>query len=98
MVRANPDHSGGPGIDMPNWACMTSAPLHRAGAAPAKPAGEVATFPRCHNHKKQPSRPCPVQVLFKHVQTLLADTTILIAETGDSIFNCAKLHLPDGCA
>lgn len=37
-----------------------------------------------------------LQVLFKHVQGLLTPSTILLAETGDSIFNCQKLRLPDG--
>lgn len=38
-----------------------------------------------------------MQVLFKHVQGLLQPGTLLLAETGDSIFNCQKLRLPDGC-
>ena len=38
-----------------------------------------------------------LQVLFKHVQALLTPSTLLLAETGDSIFNCQKLQLPDGC-
>mgnify|MGYP001039032904 CR=1 FL=1 len=37
-------------------------------------------------------------MLFKHVQALLTPSTVLLAETGDSIFNCQKLRLPDGCA
>ena len=38
-----------------------------------------------------------LQVLFKQVQSLLEPSTLLLAETGDSIFNCQKLRLPDGC-
>ncbi|KAL6782419.1 hypothetical protein ACKKBG_A06710 [Auxenochlorella protothecoides x Auxenochlorella symbiontica] len=41
--------------------------------------------------------PLRTKHLFAHVQTLLDDKTILIAETGDSIFNCQKLKLPRGC-
>jgi pyruvate decarboxylase len=38
-----------------------------------------------------------LQVLFKHIQALLQPSTLLLAETGDSVFNCQKLRLPDGC-
>ncbi|KAL4428395.1 hypothetical protein ABPG75_002484 [Micractinium tetrahymenae] len=41
--------------------------------------------------------PLQTKVLFKHVQALLQPSTLLLAETGDSIFNCQKLRLPDGC-
>ncbi|PRW44348.1 pyruvate decarboxylase 4 [Chlorella sorokiniana] len=41
--------------------------------------------------------PLQTKVLFKHVQGLLQPSTLLLAETGDSIFNCQKLRLPDGC-
>jgi indolepyruvate decarboxylase len=35
--------------------------------------------------------------LFGQIQTLLTDKTALIAETGDSWFNCMRLRLPEGC-
>jgi pyruvate decarboxylase len=38
-----------------------------------------------------------VNVLFKHVQKMLTGDSAVIAETGDSWFNCQKLKLPDGC-
>lgn len=47
-----------------------------------------------------PSQSCAprsLQVLFKHIQGLLQPSTMLLGETGDAIFNCQKLALPDGC-
>jgi pyruvate decarboxylase len=38
-----------------------------------------------------------VNVLFKHVKEMLSGDTAVIAETGDSWFNCQKLKLPLGC-
>jgi len=38
-----------------------------------------------------------VNVLFKHIQAMLSGDTAVIAETGDSWFNCQKLKLPEGC-
>ncbi|EFJ12919.1 hypothetical protein SELMODRAFT_157772 [Selaginella moellendorffii] len=38
-----------------------------------------------------------VNVLFKHIQEMLSKDSAVIAETGDSWFNCQKLKLPDGC-
>jgi pyruvate decarboxylase len=38
-----------------------------------------------------------VNVLFKHIQEMLSGDTAVIAETGDSWFNCQKLHLPENC-
>ncbi|XP_062160828.1 pyruvate decarboxylase 1 [Alnus glutinosa] len=38
-----------------------------------------------------------VNVLFKHIQEMLGGDTAVIAETGDSWFNCQKLHLPENC-
>lgn len=42
---------------------------------------------------------CPLRtnILYKHVQRILTDDTAIMAETGDSWFNCQKLKLPDGC-
>ncbi|KAG0503246.1 hypothetical protein HPP92_003318 [Vanilla planifolia] len=45
----------------------------------------------------QPEEPLRVNVLFKHIQNILFGNTALIAETGDSWFNCQKLKLPVGC-
>ncbi|GAQ86799.1 pyruvate decarboxylase [Klebsormidium nitens] len=48
----------------------------------------------------QPSEagePLRTNILFQHVQKLLTPDTAVIAETGDSWFNCQKLKLPDGC-
>ncbi|KAK7286922.1 hypothetical protein RJT34_22284 [Clitoria ternatea] len=47
--------------------------------------------------KAEPKEPLRVNVLFKHVQNLLSGETAVIAETGDSWFNCQKLKLPKGC-
>ncbi|KAJ3682847.1 hypothetical protein LUZ60_013074 [Juncus effusus] len=41
--------------------------------------------------------PLRVNVLFKHVQEMISGNTAVIAETGDSWFNCQKLKLPEGC-
>ncbi|CAN1229849.1 Pyruvate decarboxylase 1 [Linum grandiflorum] len=47
---------------------------------------------RCANDE-----PLKVNVLFKHIQEMLSGNTAVIAETGDSWFNCQKLHLPENC-
>ncbi|XP_047058086.1 pyruvate decarboxylase 1-like [Lolium rigidum] len=44
-----------------------------------------------------PGEPLRVNVLFKHVQKMLSGNSAVIAETGDSWFNCQKLKLPEGC-
>lgn len=41
--------------------------------------------------------PLRVNVLFEHIQSMLSSETAVIAETGDSWFNCQKLKLPEGC-
>eukprot|EP00246_Nothoceros_aenigmaticus_P002224 TRINITY_DN13033_c0_g1_i1.p1 TRINITY_DN13033_c0_g1~~TRINITY_DN13033_c0_g1_i1.p1 ORF type:complete len:573 (+),score=98.40 TRINITY_DN13033_c0_g1_i1:83-1801(+) len=41
--------------------------------------------------------PLRVNVMFKHIQDMLTTNTAVIAETGDSWFNCQKLKLPQGC-
>ncbi|KAJ7294355.1 hypothetical protein O6H91_20G032800 [Diphasiastrum complanatum] len=38
-----------------------------------------------------------VNVMFKHIQNMLTSDTAVLAETGDSWFNCQKLKLPEGC-
>ncbi|XP_078446955.1 pyruvate decarboxylase 2-like [Wolffia australiana] len=45
----------------------------------------------------KPLEPLRVNVLFSHIQKLLSAKTAVIAETGDSWFNCQKLKLPKGC-
>ncbi|KAG6432463.1 hypothetical protein SASPL_104039 [Salvia splendens] len=38
-----------------------------------------------------------VNVLFQHIQKMLCGEMAVVAETGDSWFNCQKLKLPPGC-
>lgn len=47
--------------------------------------------------KTDPKEALRVNVLFQHVQKMLSSNTAVIAETGDSWFNCQKLKLPKGC-
>lgn len=47
--------------------------------------------------RSEPSEPLRVNVLFQHIQKMLSKDTAVIAETGDSWFNCQKLKLPEGC-
>ncbi|KAL9398871.1 hypothetical protein Peur_007832 [Populus x canadensis] len=47
--------------------------------------------------RNAPEEPLRVNVLFQHVQKMLSSETAVIAETGDSWFNCQKLRLPRGC-
>ncbi|KAG6535588.1 hypothetical protein ZIOFF_000610 [Zingiber officinale] len=47
--------------------------------------------------KCAPEEPLRVNVLFQHIQKMLSGDTVVIAETGDSWFNCQKLKLPEGC-
>lgn len=41
--------------------------------------------------------PLRVNIMFQHIQNMLSGNTAVIAETGDSWFNCQKLKLPEGC-
>ncbi|KAJ0228905.1 Thiamine pyrophosphate enzyme [Hirschfeldia incana] len=41
--------------------------------------------------------PLRVNTMFQHIQKMLSNETTVIAETGDSWFNCQKLKLPQGC-
>ncbi|KAH7276989.1 hypothetical protein KP509_39G029400 [Ceratopteris richardii] len=41
--------------------------------------------------------PLRVNILFSYIQKMLSANTTIISETGDSWFNCQKLHLPEGC-
>ncbi|CAI9301029.1 unnamed protein product [Lactuca saligna] len=45
----------------------------------------------------EPTDPLRVNILFQHIQKMLTSDTAVLAETGDSWFNCQKLKLPDGC-
>lgn len=47
--------------------------------------------------KCEPKEPLRVNILFQHIQNMLSSDTPVIAETGDSWFNCQKLKLPEGC-
>ncbi|XP_023907701.1 pyruvate decarboxylase 1 [Quercus suber] len=47
---------------------------------------------KCEKHE-----PLRVNVLFKHIQEMLSGDSAVIAETGDSWFNCQKLRLPENC-
>ncbi|OIT06021.1 pyruvate decarboxylase 1 [Nicotiana attenuata] len=47
--------------------------------------------------KREKDEPLRVNILFKHIQEMLSGNTAVIAETGDSWFNCQKLHLPEKC-
>ncbi|XP_038688404.1 pyruvate decarboxylase 2-like [Tripterygium wilfordii] len=53
--------------------------------------------PNGHPLKSAPKEPLRVNVLFEHIQKMLSHETAVIAETGDSWFNCQKLKLPNGC-
>lgn len=53
--------------------------------------------PEGHPLKCEPNEPLRVNVLFEHIQKMLSGDTAVIAETGDSWFNCQKLKLPEGC-
>ncbi|KAF8663019.1 hypothetical protein HU200_055608 [Digitaria exilis] len=44
----------------------------------------------------EPGEPLRVNILFKHIQSMLSGNSAIIAETGDSWFNCQKLKLPEG--
>ncbi|KAK4275140.1 hypothetical protein QN277_018274 [Acacia crassicarpa] len=47
--------------------------------------------------KAEPTEPLRVNILFQHIQKMLSADSAVIAETGDSWFNCLKLKLPKGC-
>lgn len=47
--------------------------------------------------KREKDEPLRVNILFKHMQVRLSGDTTVIAETGDSWFNCQKLSLPKNC-
>ncbi|CAM6114831.1 unnamed protein product [Calypogeia fissa] len=47
--------------------------------------------------KSGKGEPLRVNHLFKHVQAILTKDNAVLAETGDSWFNCQNLKLPNGC-
>lgn len=47
--------------------------------------------------KRENNEPLRVNILFKHIQGMLSADSAVIAETGDSWFNCQKLRLPENC-
>ncbi|GAA0173312.1 decarboxylase [Lithospermum erythrorhizon] len=47
--------------------------------------------------ESEPDEPLRVNILFKYIQKMLSGDSAVIAETGDSWFNCQKLNLPEGC-
>ncbi|KAK4759384.1 hypothetical protein SAY87_022515 [Trapa incisa] len=53
--------------------------------------------PEGHPVKCAPKEPLRVNRMFQHIQNMLSNETAVIAETGDSWFNCQKLKLPRGC-
>ncbi|KAJ0807475.1 putative pyruvate decarboxylase [Helianthus annuus] len=53
--------------------------------------------PEGHPVKGDPKEALRVNVLFEHIQNMLSGDTAVIAEAGDSWFNCQKLKLPKGC-
>lgn len=53
--------------------------------------------PEGHPLKSEPKEALRVNILFQHIQKMLSNQTAVIAETGDSWFNCQKLKLPKGC-
>lgn len=44
-----------------------------------------------------PKAPLRVNVLFQHIQKMLSGDKTVIAEAGDTWFNCQELKLPPGC-
>ncbi|KAJ6925996.1 pyruvate decarboxylase 1-like [Populus alba x Populus x berolinensis] len=46
---------------------------------------------------REKDEPLRVNVLFKHIQNMLGGDSAVIAEAGDSWFNCQKLCLPENC-
>ncbi|KAL7254836.1 hypothetical protein ACSBR1_009057 [Camellia fascicularis] len=53
--------------------------------------------PGGHPLKCEPNEPLRVNVLYQHIQKMLSSDSTVIAETGDSWFNCQKLKLPERC-
>ncbi len=56
-------------------------------------AEETVVYPELD----QPDAPLSSRYLFGQIQKMLSDKKALLAETGDSWFNCMRLSLPEGC-
>lgn len=57
-------------------------------------AGEAPLF---HEHSASKNQPVNTRYLFAQIQNLLSSDYALLAETGDSWFNCMRMKLPEGC-
>lgn len=87
----------------PEFGCILMKDFFRALAKRIKP--NTASYdnyrrifvPEGHPLKSQPKEPLRVNILFQHIQNMLSSESAVIAETGDSWFNCQKLKLPRGC-
>ncbi|GGI85967.1 thiamine pyrophosphate-binding protein [Legionella impletisoli] len=51
----------------------------------------------CRPIPSKEDQPLTTRVLFSHIQSLLNEEYAVLAETGDSWFNCMELKLPEGC-
>lgn len=47
--------------------------------------------------KPAPDEPLITNVLYERIQNFIDAKSLVVAETGDSWFNCLKLRLPEGC-
>ncbi|HEM6748837.1 TPA: thiamine pyrophosphate-binding protein [Legionella pneumophila] len=56
-------------------------------------AEETVVYPELD----QPDAPLSSRYLFGQIQKMLSDKKALLAEIGDSWFNCMRLSLPEGC-
>mmetsp|Transcript_17263 Transcript_17263/g.51667 ORF Transcript_17263/g.51667 Transcript_17263/m.51667 type:complete len:571 (-) Transcript_17263:327-2039(-) len=83
--------------------CITTSEFLTALAAKLKPNDKAMQI---HNRMFTPpsvvaespeGSPLTTNVLFKHIQAMLTRDSSVLAETGDSWFNCQKLRLPTGC-
>lgn len=101
MVRVDPKRvivGGGPA-----FGCVLMADFLRGLAKRVRPNPTAHdNFARIYVPPGVPPRSEPgqllrVNVLFSHIQKMLTADMAVIAETGDSWFNCQKLRLPEGC-
>lgn len=54
-------------------------------------------IPASQAPESEDGSPLTTNTLYKHIQDTLSSKTSLLAETGDSWFNCQKIKLPAGC-
>ncbi|KAL7227526.1 hypothetical protein ACSBR1_022391 [Camellia fascicularis] len=87
----------------PAFACVTMKDFLRALAKQLKRNTTAYDnycriyVPEGHPLECEPNEPLRVNVLYQHIQKMLSSDSAVIAETGDSWFNCQKLKLPEGC-